>query len=95
MNNLPVETGYNVTYKPSPEQVTLLEKIDIKPYVDPVGRHRHRCADCQFIWEHADTCWNSDKDHICPGCGVELYENGFRYRGDSPPDKKPRKKVKP
>lgn len=63
------------------------------PYVDPAGRHRHSCATCGFIWEHADTCVGSNKAHLCPGCGADHCFN--RYEGDSPPDKKPRKKVKP
>lgn len=39
-----------------------------------MNKHKHRCPDCGFVWEHTEMCaWLSpeifDDSHTCPHCG--------------------------
>lgn len=55
-------------------------------YVSPTGRHRHRCPECDFVWEHSDDCYGDQDRHVCPCCGECVF---YRYHGTRPPDPLP------
>lgn len=50
-------------------------------YKSPEGYHRHKCDDCNHVWEHKDSCAGSDKAHTCK-CGST---QRWKYRGDESP----------
>ena len=33
------------------------------------GNHRHKCCQCQQVWEHSDDFGGSTEAHTCPACG--------------------------
>lgn len=51
-------------------------------YEDRPGFHRHKCPDCNCVWEHGGAAVWDDAAHLCPKCGEEqlLY-----YRGSIAP----------
>lgn len=56
----------------------------------PEQKHKHKCPECDTVWEHPDQCFGSEEDHVCPECGcIETYHPGgtfSKYFGDQPAD---------
>jgi hypothetical protein len=52
-------------------------------YVDRPGHHSHQCGVCGNVWEHADSCFESLKEHRCPFCRKPEW---YRYDGTLAPD---------
>lgn len=40
-----------------------------RPYADPPGTHRHKCAWCGTVWSHGSNSAGNEKAHTCPSCG--------------------------
>lgn len=43
--------------------------------------HRHKCEECDTVWEHDVTCFNNAEAHACPKCGLQQWAP---YHGDLP-----------
>ncbi len=57
-------------------------------YQDHEGWHRHKCEDCNCIWEHPDAMSGNTEAHACPGCGKD---ERYKYTGrHAPQPSKPR-----
>lgn len=57
------------------------KKLFKSDYHSPLGYHRHKCKNCNYIWEHDGSFFCS---HECPNCGKEDY---VKYFGAEPPTK--------
>lgn len=51
-------------------------------YVSRLGFHRHRCTECNTVWEHSNRKHDENLAHQCPKCKKEQFE---RYTGPRPP----------
>jgi hypothetical protein len=50
------------------------KKLFKSHYHSPLGFHRHKCKNCDHIWEHRGLFFCS---HKCPNCGKEEYTKYF------------------
>jgi hypothetical protein len=39
------------------------------PYTSPPTHHRHKCPECECVWEHHNNAHGDEAAHTCPDCG--------------------------
>lgn len=66
----------------SREQESTPTDSTVTNYESPEGFHRHKCPNCNYIWEHSNNCVGNISAHRCPRC--ETIE-GRKYTGTLPP----------
>lgn len=59
------------------EPVEKSQRSSTIPYESPDGSHRHKCYNCEHVWEHGDFCINKTRLHTCPNCNDEQWTKYF------------------